>query len=77
MFNGRYNQELYKEYEEWLPYITEVFLPMIDSESGDFIHLLYSGGVLEQPYMTMNLIRHIQGVYKKIQSEKIKKMRKK
>lgn len=45
VFNGRYDPELYAEYGHWLMYITDIFLPICDSDSGDFRVLPFSGGV--------------------------------
>lgn len=72
VFNGRYCQEIYRDYGKWLPYITTIFLPIIDSEHGDFIHLPLEGGILDQPYMTMSLLRVIQNTYRKILNERMK-----
>ena len=52
------------EYREWVPYITEIFLPIIDSETGDFRHFPFDGCLMEQPYMTMQVLRLIQLNYR-------------
>lgn len=64
VFNGKYNVELYSEYGRWLPFITDVFLPICDSEHGDFISLPFDGSVMEQPYQTMQILRLIQLNYR-------------
>jgi len=43
VFNGRRSAELYSEYGHWLFYITDIYLPCCDSESGDFRHLPFAG----------------------------------
>ena len=75
MFNGRRNDELFKEYGRWLPYITDIFLPLCNSENGDFIALPFSGSLSEQPYMTMQILLLIQNSFKKMLSDKVEKMK--
>ena len=53
-------------------YITDVFLPVCDSETGDFRALPFPGGVLDQPYMTMQVLKVIQAEYRKHLNEKLK-----
>ena len=57
-------------------YITDIFLPICDSDTGDFRTLPFSGGVLDQPYMTMQVLKIIQGEYRKNLNEKVKQIRK-
>ena len=73
MFNGRYSPEICNEYREWLPYINDIYLPICDSETGDFRTLPFEGSIMEQPYMTMNILKLIQLNYRKVLSDKIKK----
>ena len=75
MFNGHFNTELYKEYGRWLCYITDIFMPICDSETGDFRTMPFSGPVTDQPYMTMQIIRLVQMNYRKHLDEKMKKIR--
>ncbi len=65
VFNGRYTEELYTEYGHWLMYITDFFLPICDSDTGDLKILPFPGGVLDQPYMTMQVLKVIQAEYRK------------
>ena len=76
VFNGRNSPEIFREYHRWLYWITDVFLPMIDSEKGDFLFLPYEGGILDQPYQTMQILTCIQSCYREVQHEKIKRMQK-
>ena len=76
VFNGRYDAELYAEYGHWLPYITDIYMPICDSDSGDFRTLPFHGGVFDQPYMTMQVLKVIQMEYRKHLNEKIKNLRK-
>jgi hypothetical protein len=62
------------EYGRWLGYIVNVFMPIVDSENGDLRSLPFEGGIMSQPYMTMSLIRHIQGKFKEEIAKKHKKM---
>jgi len=64
VFAGRYNEDLYREYGRWLPFITDIYLPICDSQSGDFRMLPFPGGVLDQPAITMELLRLIQLNYR-------------
>ena len=53
-------------------YITDIFLPICDSDTGDFRTLPFPGGVLDQPYMTMQVLKVIQAEYRKNLKEKMK-----
>ena len=64
VFAGRYNEDLFREYGRWLPYITDIYLPICDSQSGDFRMLPFPGGVLDQPAITMELLKLIQLNYR-------------
>ena len=44
-----------EECGRWLLYITDIFLPIVDSETGDWRHLPFHGSMIDQPYMTMQL----------------------
>ena len=74
MFNGRHNKELFEEYGRWLHYITDVFLPIVDSENGDLRSLPFEGGVMRQPYMTMQIVTCIQNEFKKFLSKERERM---
>lgn len=56
-------------------YITDVFLPICDSDTGDFKVLPFPGGVLDQPYMTMQVLKIIQIEYRKHLNEKMKRIK--
>lgn len=75
MFNGRRNRELYQEYGRWLPYITDLYLPIADSETGDFRMLPFEGSIVDQPYMTMQVLRLVQLNYRKYLAGKVEKMK--
>jgi hypothetical protein len=72
VFEGRYSPELYREYGRWLCWITDVYLPVCDSETGDFRMLPFPGGIMDQPYMSMQIIRLIQLNYRKHLNEKMR-----
>ena len=76
MFNGRRNEELFSEYGHYLFYITDIFLPSINSDNGDFIHLPFPGSIIDQPYMTMQILKLIQLNYRKVLSDRVEKMKK-
>lgn len=58
-------------------YITDIFLPICDSETGDFRVLPFFGGVSDQPYMTMQVLKVIQAEYRKHRNEKTRRIGKK
>lgn len=74
MLNGRYDQELFYDYGRWLPYITDVFLPISDSESGDLRMLPFPGSLMEQPYMTMQVIYVVQAEYRRCRRQTMEAM---
>lgn len=55
-------------------YITDMYLPICDSETGDFRTLPFPGGVLDQPYMTMQVLKVIQGEYHRTMMSKQKNL---
>ncbi len=77
MFLGRYDPELYREYGKWLPYITDIYLVISDSETGDFRFLPFEGGALDQPYMTMQVLKLVQLNYRKHLNEQVRKLKQK
>lgn len=60
----RIDDEMLIEYKDWLPYITEIFLPCIDSETGDFRHFPFEGSLMDQPHITMQILKLLQLVYR-------------
>ena len=74
VFNGRYDRDMFKEYGHWLSYITDIYLPICDSETGDFRMLPFEGSITDQPYMTMQIIRLVQMNYRKHLNENMKKV---
>ena len=55
-------------------YITDIYLPICDSDTGDFRTLPFPGGVLDQPYLTMQVLKVIQGEYRKHLTEKVERL---
>ena len=55
-------------------YITDIYLPLCDSDSGDFRTIPFPGGILDQPYMTMQVLKVIQMEYRKHIAEKNKNL---
>ena len=68
---------VYKECSRWIPYVTDLYLPIADSETGDFRSLPFEGSVSDQPYMTMQVLKLIQLNYRRHLNEKIKKIKSK
>ena len=56
-------------------YITDMYLPICDSETGDFRTLPFPGGILDQPYITMQVLKISQSEYRKHLNEKVKRIR--
>ena len=64
-----------EEYGRWLLYITDIFLPIVDSETGDWRHLPFPGSMMDQPYMTRQILKIIQLNFRKHLSEKAESIR--
>lgn len=75
MFAGRNNKLAFKECGKWLSYITDLFLPIVDPETGDLRALPFSGSAADQPYMSMQVIKLIQLNYRKHLADKMKKLK--
>lgn len=52
--------------------VSEVYLPSINSETGDMIHFLFEGGIMDQPYWTSRVLDLIKLNYKIMIGEKRK-----
>lgn len=48
--------------EKWGLLVT-TFLRCVSKENGEYIHLPYSGGAMDQPYKTMEAFDVLQNVY--------------
>lgn len=75
MFAGRNSKVIFRENGRWLSYVTDLFLPIVDSETGDLRLLPFPGSAADQPYMTMQVIKLIQLNYRKHLAEKMKRIR--
>ena len=64
-----------EECGRWLLYITDIFLLIVDSETGDWRHLPFPGSAMDQPYMTMQILKLIQLNFRKYLSEKAENIR--
>ena len=60
---------------EFLVYINDIFFPIVDSETGDFRHLPFPGSIVDQPYMSMQILKIIQINYKKSINDKMEKLK--
>jgi len=58
-----------------LPYITDIFTAIVDSETGDFRFLPFPGSLMDQPYMTMNILKTIQETFRADRAEKMEKIK--
>lgn len=72
IFLSQRNEEVFKEYKEWLPFIVDIYAPCRDSETGDFRFLPFPGSLIDQPYKTMLILKEIQNTYREISAEKQK-----
>ena len=59
-----------------MPYISDIFATIVDTETGDFRFLPFPGSLMDQPYMTMNILKVIQETYRADRAEKMEKMKK-
>lgn len=67
--------ELEYEYGDWLLYVDTIFLPLIDSDTGSFLHYPYERSYMELPNKLMTLLTRIQCYYKRSRYERVQKMR--
>lgn len=75
IFNGRKSLEIFKAYSRWIPYIVDVFLPICDGETGNLLSMPFGGSLMEQPYMTFQIVLTVQGEYRAYLSAKVEKMK--
>lgn len=75
IFNGRRSTEIFRAYSRWIPYVVDIFLSICDGETGNLIHLPFTGSLMDQPYMTMQVILAVQGEYRSHLSAKVEKMK--
>ena len=59
----------------WLSYVTDIFLPIVASETGDLRTFPFPGSAADQPYMTMQVIKIIQLNYRKHLADKMRKLK--
>lgn len=64
LLENAYDEEMFFEYKEWIPYVTDLALPLINSETGDLLRLPFSGSLMEQPSKTMRLVYIVQATFK-------------
>lgn len=74
LFLRQYDEEIFSEYKEWLYYVTDIYAPIRDSETGDFRHLPFPGSLMEQPYKSLLILKCIQNAYREVCSEKQKQL---
>jgi len=55
--------------------VVDVFLPIVEAEHGGLVHLPFPGSLMDQPYMTMQIILAVQGEFHAYLSQKIEKMK--
>jgi hypothetical protein len=67
------NDELFKEGAHYVIMINDLFLPCVDSQSGDFRTMPFPGSAADQPYMTMQALKIVQSEYKKTLAERRRK----
>lgn len=72
LFLNQRNDEVFREYKEWLPFIVDIFAPIRDSETGDFRFLPFPGSLMDQPYKTMLILKEVQNTYREVAEEKQK-----
>ena len=70
IFLNQRNDEVFKEYKEWIPFIVDIYAPIRDSETGDFRFLPFPGSLMDQPFSTMEVLKEIQNTYREVCKEK-------
>ena len=75
VFAGRNSKVVFRENGRWLSYVTDLFLPIVDSETGDLRTLPFPGSAADQPYMTKQVIKLIQLNYRKHLADRMKKLK--
>ena len=74
LFKKQYDEEVFLEYKEWIPYVVDIYSTIRDSETGDFRSLPYPGTVMDQPYKTMLILKAIQNAYREVAEERNKEL---
>ena len=74
LFLHQYDEEIFSEYKEWIPYVIDIYSPIRDSETGDFRHLPFPGSLMEQPYKSFMILKCIQNAYREVCDQKNKEM---
>ena len=72
IFLHQFDDEIYTDYREWIPYVADIYAPIRDSETGDFRQLPYPGSIMDQPYKTLLILKAIQSAYREVAEEKNK-----
>ena len=72
LFQKQYDEEVYSEYKEWIPYVVDLYASIRDSETGDFRFLPFSGSLMDQPYKSMQILKAVQAAYREVAEEKNK-----
>lgn len=75
MFRGG-NPMAFEETAEWCvkwSALIQMFCQSVDRRTGSFLHLPFSGGVLEQPSKTMTIFRVLQEEFSKVLTESLKR----
>ena len=75
IFNGRRATEIFEAYPRWIPFVVDIFLPICDGENGGLTMMPFPGSLMEQPYMTMQIILTVQGEFRAFLSEKVEKLK--
>lgn len=64
VFNNKPDVEFYEQNKELLFLITDIYTPFCNSENGDYHNLMFEGGIMDQPYLTMRTLDLIKLNYK-------------
>lgn len=71
-YGGMIDREMEQYQKKWGLFF-RLFFICIDRETGSLLHMPYSGGAMEQPYKTMQVINYLQSLWIEKLADEIKR----
>jgi hypothetical protein len=75
LFEGGHITHDYVPFVQKWGYCVRLFLVSVDHENASLVHLPCSGGVLEQPFRTMQVFEYLQSLFIKYVNKEQKKIK--